>query len=883
MLAFISKSIAQDFHVLNAKDNHFELSMSEKKVVFLNLVNTGNTYSNPSFKVDLPQGFKLLTTLPKVQELKKDELLKLFLTIQAVSSAEAGEYSFKVKFLNENLEISEIELTISLLENHDIQITPIDKPDKLSQKETEEVSFLIRNAGNVGELVSLDTYSGKVIGESKLFLKPGESQLVKTETKISQQNQSVRLVTFDLKASIPNKAQPFVSVYTVPMVKNQTTKSDPYLRLPIKAGLQYNYFTSPVENTGALFFDITGKGFIDFEGKHEIEFIAIGPNKVSLPRFGAINQYYLGYNSSKWGVELGDKVYNVSNLSETGRFSKGVKLTRKFGEGAFSAFYFVPRFYTEIKKEYGLSYYLTINEQISGTVSFLNKQQIVKDELVNSKFLNFETKFNFKSFYGLNEFSISSTSSKIALGLFHNSNLELGKIRINNNVILTGKNYFGFYRDSYQLNESINYSLNNKIHLNYSKNLMQINPSLESYVLTTAPFMNNDNFSASYRFNRYHRARITFIKSQREDKLNVQSYNYKERLWRFNYDAKFKGLYDLKIDGDIGKSLNLLESADNRIYRNQYRLRSYAGFQPFKMISTGAFMEYLNTQRFSTVTNKNKFLFYGFNASARVSKAFNVSLNYRNNFAIDELYKNQSFLDGSLTYRHGNHELNLVSSYSYLPQPYNQKNVFTSLKYTVGLNAPLRKKKGLGSVIGRIEGPKVEGVTLSLNGKEVMTSLDGSFIFNDLPPGRYYLMAQKSTIGYGNIFVDEMPYLIELKPDETKSINLEVISTGKVLGVIKFLEDTDVIKENVLIELYADNFSKLTTTDSFGRFQFSEIKEGDYQLRVVSENIKKQFKITISESNIKVIKGEESLITFEMEAKRNKIKFQSDRIILSGI
>lgn len=883
MLTLINKSNAQEFFALNAENDQVELSVLEKKVLFINLVGVQENFTNSTLKVEVPEGFKMLTALPKINGLKTGELIKLFLTIQALTTTEQGDYEMKVMLLDNNIVVGEYKLAIKLLENHDIELTPIAKPDKLSQNKTEIVSFLVRNTGNVQEHVILKSNSGAIIGNSEIDLRPGESQLIKTKNEIPENNQSIRLVTFDIRASIKSNEKPYSSVYTVPLVANQTSKNDPFLRIPINAGLQYNHFNSPTENIGALFFDIKGAGFIDFDEKHEIEFIAKGPNKLNLPRFGAINQYYFGYKSKKWGFNIGDRIYNVSNLSDRSRFAKGIQLSKMIGNGELSTFYYIPRYFSNIKKAYGVSFTSPINDFISGTVSFLNKEQIINQDLVQSQFLNFDTKFNRNNFEGVNELSFSTTSSKLAVGLYHNSNLVLGKFKLTNTAVFTGKNYFGFYTDGYQLNEYVSYSVSNKIQLGYSKNLMQINPSFDSYIITTAPYMNNDNVSVGYIFNKYHRARLTYMKNQREDKLNVQSYNYKERLLRYNYDAKFKGVIDLKIDGDIGKSLNFLADAESRKYTDQYRFRTYMGYQPFKMINAGAFVEYLNTQRFSAITDNNKFLYYGFNSSARINQMLNISLNYRNNFAPDELYKSQSYFDTNVSLRVGSHELGIMSSYSYTPEPLNQKNLFTSVKYTVDINTPVRKKRGLGRVLGQLDGVRVNGVVLFLNGKEVMTSLDGSFVFNDLPPGKYYLSTQKSTLGYGNIFDEEMPYLIEILPDQAKEVKLSVISTGKIIGNVKFTDAENVNKENVMIELFADNFSKLTTTDPFGGFQFSELKEGSYQMRIVSENIKKQFKVTSSDANIKVVKGEESLITFEMEAKRNQIKFQSERVILSSI
>jgi hypothetical protein len=879
----LNSLFAQEFFTQNYDEGKIDISVNEKKVIFYNLIGTNTDLQKFKINVVLPEGFRLLTNTSNFDSLKIGELKRLFFTISTDANTPFGEYSAEIQLKAADKIIGNYHLIISLQKYRNIEIQPIEKPDKLNQKAQEEIKFLVKNTGNGPEQITLTSRSGKVVGNSKISLLAGESIIVKTINDLPFSNQSIRLQSFDLSCTLPEIEKPFTSIFTVQMMSFQTAQNDPYQRFPIQASLVYNKFVSSKESEGAFFFDISGKGFIDAKDKHLVEFIARGPNQFDIPRFGSINQYFLGYKAGKWKVDLGDKMFIISNLTESSRFAKGAQVKRSLGgTGEVSVFYLKPRFLKAIQDEYGATYSHKFSENLKSEVVFLHKNH--SDNGVNKQtdFLSFVSEL-VKSKYKANaEVSMSLTHNKLSMGAFYSSNLELEKFRMYTNIIFSGKNYFGFYNNSLQFSNSAFYNFNKIIGVGVSKNISQLNPSLDSFYYTVSPFINNNNLSLNIDINKRNKARFYLIMGQREDKMTAQSYHYKEQLFRYFYEYNALHL-NFRFDGDLGRSLNLLEPKETQKYNDVTRVRGMVGYKSNRDFSTYVFLEKLNTTRYSSVTNNEKFWFYGVNTQLRIKNTLSFNLSYRNNFMPDELYQSQSFFDASVNLQVKKHELSLVSSYGYIPAPINDKNLFLTLKYTVNINTPIRKKKGLGRVMGQLNGVKTEGVVLNMNGRSVMTDKEGRFYFNDLVPGKYYLGANKSSLGFGNILDANMPYLVEIKPDEKKDLKLEIITTGKITGEIVAFNSQLEIFENIVVELYNDSFSKITTTNKQGGFQFSELKEGDYKVRVLSENIKKQYLIRNTNADLKVVKGGETLFTFEMEEKKRKVNFQKERIILSDL
>jgi hypothetical protein len=883
LLCKITYGFTQEIYTLNYKNDSVDIKVGEKKVVFYNLIGTNETQKYISVKVNLPEGFKLLTNSSEINLLQVGDLRKLFFTIQSESNTAYGSYAISIEVRKDSLSLFTYPMVLTILKNPKLEIVAIEKPDKLSQKPQEEAKFLLKNIGNTEENIELSTRSGKIIGNTNIFLKPGESAVIRTTQSILFSNQDVRQVSFDLIAKIKDVEKPFSNMFSIPMMSFSSAKSDTYQRFPIEASILYNYYKSQNLSTGSFQFDIKGKGYIDSKDKNLVEFIARGPNNTSnTPRFGTITQYYLGYQTGGFKLDLGDNAYSFSQITENGRFATGIQLKQRIKQNQVTLFYIEPKLIRTIKKEYGLSFTRFVNPSSFVSLVYLNKNHIDNRKQLHTDFLTLLSDFKYKQFNAKAELSLSKTKNTFGGGGFFNSSFDNRKVRLYSNLLYTSKTYYGYYNNSLQVNNAAFYKLNRKTSIGFTKTISQLNPSLDSVFFKVSAYVNNNNFSVDHILNKNNKVRFNFIDGSREDKMEVKSYNYNERFLRTTFEHKYKK-FNFRLDGDFGKSQNLLLPKENQKYSDSHRYRSQISYTSKRNFGASVFSEYLETNRYQTSAKNSKYWFYGVTTQFKIRNNVAFNLNYRNNFRPEELYDNQSFVDAAMVVSIKNHDLSFAGNYGYVPTPKPEKTFFATVKYTINLNTPIRKKKGLGHISGKLHGVKTEGVILNLNGKQIMTDKQGNFRFNDLQPGKYFIGASNSTLGYGNIIDQNMPFLIEVTANEVNQVQLDVIPTGKVNGVINTVNKDKVKHENILIEIYKDKFSQLVATDKFGQFQFSELKEGDYQIRILSDNIKKQFIVRNPELKVHVTVGQETMFTFNVEEKKKNVIFQKERIILSDL
>lgn len=192
----------------------------------------------------------------------------------------------------------------------------------------------------------------------------------------------------------------------------------------------------------------------------------------------------------------------------------------------------------------------------------------------------------------------------------------------------------------------------------------------------------------------------------------------------------------------------------------------------------------------------------------------------------------------------------------------------------------------MGEILGSINGVNKKGVILQLNGEKVVTDEYGNFGFKDLMPGKYILEVKKSSLAFGTIIDQKTPIEIEVEANSVKNLNLNSIKTGKVSGQI-VANNQDKSKprslENILIKIYKDDFSLITLTNKFGDFSFNELKEGDYKVKIVSEQIKNLYSLKTNDFSVTVEDGKDASCIFVLEEKKKNIKFQPQVISLSGL
>ena len=874
----------QNLHVLNSENKIFEVENFSKKVFFVKITDVPRDYENVSVKIDVPPGFKLITK-SNPTFLTEGIANQFFFALQNDDTAESSIYEFGIHLIEKNKIIASTKASIKLLKFSSIEIFNVNKPEYIDGSIKKDISYVIKNNGNSKETVWLKSRSGDIQGDRNFQLGVGESRAVKVSNTLPIYTNGIKNISFDLSAYLGQNPVPKTSSFSIPYLINSNKRNDPYLRFPINASVLYNQFSTTSRKFGQMSFDINGKGFLDDKQKHRLEFIARGPNNYKLTSYGFTDQYFIGYNNDKFRIELGDQSFNLSLLTENSRFGRGITVAQKFGKLEIKSFYLEPRFYASIKKEYGIGLKKEFNPYYNLSSLFLRKEHTYFGENLNTDFYNVKSQLIKSNFTLETEGSISVTNGNISYAFQNAGYLRLNKLVLSSNFIKAAKNYYGFYNDGYLNSNAINYQFSRKLGISFTKAINQTNPSLDSLIFTTSPYSDNNTALISYSINNNNRINFFGIMTEREDRQNSKSFHFKEKILRLRYKSTIKNL-NLRLDGDLGETQNLLLTTDkSKVYDQLYRGNISFNYAFKKSFSLGAFSEYLQTTKYQTSTNKeNQYIFYGGNIAYSFRNYINFRLNYRNNYNLEELYTSRDLLNARLKFDFKNHSLALTGIYN--SALHFNKNLLLSAKYTIRLNTPISKKKGLGSLVGQIKGEKKEGVVFNFNGQKVITDRNGEFRLNDVMAGQYNLALDKSSMGLNNTIDTKWPLIVEVIPDTTKRLVMQSIKTGQLSGSIVLKDENTTKKinlENVLIELYNDHFSKLTTTDDKGNFSFARLKEEEYAIRIISKQISRNFSIKNHESTVAVRIGEDTSYTFQLAEKKKRIRFQEGIIVLSEI
>lgn len=869
----------QEFFLSEKVEKKLEIEPEQSKVLFYNLVGSSTDFYEMDLEVILPEYWQLITAT-KHGRLRIGEHIQAICTFKASSLSAAGMYEIKILLKEKGLVKKEFQIPIEVLESRNLKLEILQKPEILIDAKEVRIVYTLKNLGNKEEKVTLSS-SGSIDGKSIIPLGIGDTYSFSANYSIPTFLTNIDKISFDISAFCEGESRNYGMNFSIPYVNTKSKKSDPYHRFPLQVGIGQNFLQDGTNTYNSTFFDIRGIGYVDHDQKHQVELIARGPNQLDLPRFGNINQYYLSYEYKKYGkIELGDNNYNVSELLEANRFSRGLRASTSMGKWRASFMHALPRFFQDIQSETGVQVVYQFQEETSFGLNYMRKNHTINDNKFQTDFLSLTGQRNKSKYQWSGEVSLSKTGNSVSPAILNNLFINLEKLKVTSNFISTGSTFYGYYNNSLFVNHFISYAVNKTIRLAAFQNLTQINPSLDPIFMLAAPYSHNQGIEVGFNFLKKHQLRLNFSNGGREDRMKDKQFHFTETLARYFYDFTHRNL-QIRLDGDYGSVSNLLVAEDQNRTGIQYRNRVNVRTQPVKNISLSGFTEHLRTNRFSTTLNQRDFLFFGFQGLVHMKKNLSINLFYRNSYAPDELYQAQSFFDLNVEYRKGKHGILATASYAYLPQTPNTKTLFANLQYTLQLNAPMHKKKNLGHMSGTISGVKTSGILLRLNGQSVLTDSLGKFSFYDLEPGSYYLTLDKQSLGFGNTIKQHVPLQVIIQPNLEEKMVLETLSTGKVSGKIASTRSNTKIPESIPVKISSQNYTKISRTNSHGEFSFYEIPEGEYTVSLLENELPEGWKTRQQAFGIEVKKGEETKASFELVKVEKKIEFIEQTIRLS--
>jgi hypothetical protein len=878
---------AQNTDALQLVKEHSSISPGAHATLFFDL--NSSLSSEAKHQLVLPLNWKILSE--KIFE--RTEGKRYMFTISTPKETLSGEYPirFSVRIGEEYLASN---ATLTVKEHFQLEMEPLDLKEWVKEGDTLITPFLIQNLGNTTEKVLLHSSKGEVLNSrDTLFLAPNSSSEILVRQYVPYSERSSWMVPADLTAEIEGR-KPVYSVVSIPVYSNNSKKADPYLRLPIQAGLEYLNSTFGEQRFNSVQFNISGNGYLDFDRKHHVNFLFRGPNNIHLPQLGSYDQYSLSYENQKNKIEAGDYLLRFGQLLEFGRFGRGLKFEQRIGEDRWLAFIQNARFIKSQKESFGLGYTKVLKGGNELSLRYMSKNLVQGEKSFWSNLIGISGKFEYKGLESFTEASLGNANGKIDGAIYNRLSYSLGKLRLRNEFIQAGKNYYGYYTNSRFLLNSVNYQFNSQLSAGVNTNNSNINPSLDLNVFATSPLSKVKMAYLSYMPNQKNQFFFNLTQQEREDRQIPASYHFKESFWNLTYSHN-SSRFTLTTSGRMGYVNNLL-AEDFAERTASYNTSVAPEFGITSWFWLGGYFEYLHTSKFSQQNELQNLIYFGGNVRLNLNNIISLNGMYRNNYTPDQLYQSRRFTNGSLVFDFKKHQLSVLAGKTYIPVSFSESrfSTFFSMKYVFRIDAPVAKNKNIGHLKGRLIGLnddlRQKGVLLQLGPYKVLSDGSGAFEFNNVLPEKYILSIPSTFELEGVKTVSNGPLLVDIKADTTMIFDVELVKTGSVKGEIayrlqeKYNFDESEKGDDILILAKLSNGEEefVTRVNRRNTFNFGEVKPGDWTLEVYMPGAQTEYEIPNNIVKIKVEPDKTETASFTLNMVQRKVRFTGQEFKLSS-
>lgn len=790
--------------------------------------------------IQLPEKWRLLSQR-KPERTAGQQALRYFFVIGTPAECPSGDYLVTFGIKTREAQVN-APVTVTIRQIRKIEVFVVSQPEFVKEGDTLRVTYLIRNSGNNSEKFVLKTDLGQIdSGNDTLSLEPNAKMntVVSQVIPVTENNawQGASSLTVLMTAPEP----PVYTVTSIPVFSSKIKKIDPYFRFPVEVGGGYLSYRYGGRQVAAYQYTATGKGFVDQNSRHYLDFTFRGPNQFIFPAAGTYDQYSVDYHyKNKLFISAGDYVLQLNNLMEFGRFGRGLRVEQQFSKVAYTVFYQKARFFPNQRESFGGKFIYKISESAQIGLHYAAKHVVFRRQPFWSHLAGLSGSVRTRDFSLETEVSSGEANEKRDYGAFMRMQLSKKWISFTTNVIYAGKHFYGFYNNSLLINNNLGFNITRKLTIGASNNFSDVNPSLDATLYSISPKDRSYTAFISYQADKRNRFFLFYSTAERKDRQQPSAYHYSEDFGNFSYyhqSEKFAIFYQ----GRYGYSRNHL-AADNAGRRESFSNLVQPTVRLFPWIWVGGYFEHQHTSKFSSLDVIENLFFYGGNARINIKRSFYASFLYRNNYAPDELYVRRTFIDASLSLDAKKHVFSVSGGRSYIPNAGNrdQNTLFFTVRYALRLNVPLSKKRNIGSVKGKLTGfgyPK-QGNLIQLGSHKFMTDSTGAFSFEGVAPDRYYLsITQNEARGDGVVPNVRMPMLVDVKRDSLNVIEIPLTRTGNITGKAEFVKASQngvasalAEKPAVLVKLTNGENSFLTELNEKGEFSFKEMKPGTWDL-----------------------------------------------------
>lgn len=817
--------------------------------------------------------------------------------IKIAAEAPQGKYNVTLYGTEKNTGekwVKNFEFTVS--GSRKISVSMLNSPEYVKAGETINASFLLKNNGNVSENVILESTNAAVIEGTPLTLLPGEERIITIQKKTNPdlgkneyQNLSLSVYSED---NIKQKQTTYTSVRIISV---QPAEDDIFHRLPVTASASFIGMRNRGEYNNGFQGEIYGKGSLDKNNEHLLEFRAVTKNPVEFNSFTQYEEYFINYKKDHFFIHLGDKNYSSSFLTEYARYGRGAEIRFDMKNVSLGGFYNHPRFFRDIKDEFNIYSKFRLAGASEITAGYLYK--VPRRENLGLRFSGFRLNSDAHLPYLAGKFKLNShleVSGEASYSKTHNTDgtafmfqAATAFEKINGNIMYTRSSpeYAGYFNNTSTFNGNLQYRLSKKINVlaNYVQDARNFQ---RDTLLLAAPYRKFLQYGVQYRYLKSGSVMLHSGFQRYEDRLMPKEFDYKERFFKISIDQQI-GIFQLNMEGQFGKTDNYLSgfSGNSGFYTMNI------GFEKFKT-SFNLYGSYANTSRYQMQEQKQ--FYYGARIFSRFSDRMSFSIFYQNNYIPEDYYADRNLFEILFRRRlFPGHEIDISGRYALQRGELNHKDFIFSLRYAVHFNVPMQKTADYTALSGTVRNlgvKKIEGIRLILGNHLSVTDKNGNYTFKNIIPGNYILEIDRSTTDMNDIPDVNFPASLMLAGKEN-IFNFGLLSAGQIQGNIHYSESENASaftgiplkkenKKNKKLILETSNgdqtYRKIVGIGE--KYDFTYLRPGIWNVKVYRNGLEKRYKIPVDSFQFILKSSETRDLIIHVVKQASEIKYQKEII-----
>ena len=784
-----------------------------------------------------------------------------------------------------------------------VLVTPVDdlvftvepRPDVVLAGDKFAVKLQVTNRGN-GRLAVQLTHRSSLnfpvsVDASSFALEAGATrELVATvQTGKDHAKHESHAVTFDVTAtSSSGKVLTASAASVAEMIPLVSGERDPFhhFRMVVRQIAMVETGHDP-----QLQVELAGAGSLDEAGAHRVDFLFRGPDVQNSSLFGERDEYGASYHGANWDVDLGDRIFSLSPLTEKHTLARGAGIRWHDGGASAGAFYMTTRFRRENTEELGAFVRQEWSDSFSLQANFLRKSGAeFEGDALPQNIITLESRHRIAKLLDLRLEAGASRSDAAVIDFAYRVEArgELpGKISYAVEHAHAGPDFHGYYHDTETTYASVSKVIRPEFRVHASLNRYAGNLALNDVRSTVVNRENSWNAGTNYALTKNTELSLDWNHTKREDILDPAAYDFTEDAARFGVSHNFG---ELQVQGSID-----LGTLDNSLTEESGAFQRYSGavnWRPSPSQTYSLFGRY-GPSAFTGSTEQS--LNVGVSGNWRVSDHLAANLSYARNQFDGLTGREQDQALATLRYQfEDERSLSLVARWSRAAtrsSSDSQNEAALLVTYSVPLSMPVSRKRSIGQLQGRLynvtKGPAagLARVVVQVGEQFAVTDSAGFYEFPALKPGAAEIKILPDSLGPNLTMATQLPKKINVRPAETTQVDLQATPASSVaVRLVRYafadgtnIEPSGALKEaggleGAVVEITNGRDSWRAQTDRTGSASFDRLAGGSWTVRVASYDLPALHALEHPLRTLTLKPGQNQQVDFRVVAQRRTLR-----------